>query len=281
MTSPLERKGQEEVLETPLLSVKDLTVSFSSEKPPVVNGVSLTVEAGQRVGLIGESGSGKSVSAMSILRLNDERIVRYGTSSSIRFGNRELLDAPLRDLQKVRGAQISMIFQDPMAVLNPVFRVGHQVRDVLVAHRPEKKARAREIVVDSLDAVGIRDAAKVSNKYPHELSGGMRQRVMIAMAIASSPSLLIADEPTSALDVTVQAAVLDTLGGLADNRGMSVLMITHDMGVVARFCDFVHVMYQGEIVESGAVKDILTSPSHAYTRKLLSSVPRLHGADRA
>lgn len=269
------------MLETPLLSVKDLTVSFSSEKPPVVNGVSLTVEAGQRVGLIGESGSGKSVSAMSILRLNDERIARYGPSSSIRFGNRELLDAPLRDLQKVRGAQISMIFQDPMAVLNPVFRVGHQVRDVLVAHRPEKKARAREIVVDSLDAVGIRDAAKVSNKYPHELSGGMRQRVMIAMAIASSPSLLIADEPTSALDVTVQAAVLDTLGGLADNRGMSVLMITHDMGVVARFCDFVHVMYQGEIVESGAVKDILTSPSHAYTMKLLSSVPRLHGADRA
>lgn len=281
MTSPLERKGQEEVLETPLLSVKDLTVSFSSEKPPVVNGVSLTVEAGQRVGLIGESGSGKSVSAMSILRLNDERIARYGPSSSIRFGNRELLGAPLRDLQKVRGAQISMIFQDPMAVLNPVFRVGHQVRDVLVAHRPEKKARAREIVVDSLDAVGIRDAAKVSKKYPHELSGGMRQRVMIAMAIASSPSLLIADEPTSALDVTVQAAVLDTLGGLADNRGMSVLMITHDMGVVARFCDFVHVMYQGEIVESGVVKDILTSPSHAYTMKLLSSVPRLHGADRA
>tara|TARA_R110002020_G_scaffold458694_1_gene676333 strand:+ start:94294 stop:94824 length:531 start_codon:yes stop_codon:yes gene_type:complete len=170
-----------------------------------------------------------------------------------------------------------MIFQDPMSVLNPVFRVGHQVRDVLIAHRPELRKKARELVIESLDAVGIRNPATVYRQYPHELSGGMRQRVMIAMAIASSPRLLIADEATSALDVTVQAAVLETIGALADDRGMAVLMITHDMGVVARFCDYVYVMYHGEVVESGAAADILTSPQHDYTKKLLASVPRLHG----
>ncbi|GHD76580.1 peptide/nickel transport system ATP-binding protein/oligopeptide transport system ATP-binding protein [Salinibacterium amurskyense] len=260
-----------------LLEIRDLSVRFSASAPPAVRGVSIRVEAGTRVGIIGESGSGKSVTAMSVLRLNDERIAHYGEESSITLDGRELLKAPLSAIQGVRGAQASMIFQDPMSVLNPVFRVGHQVRDVLVAHRPELRKTAKALVIESLDAVGIRNPAAVYRQYPHELSGGMRQRVMIAMAIASSPRLLIADEATSALDVTVQAAVLETIGALADDRGMAVLMITHDMGVVARFCDYVYVMYHGEVVESGAAADILTSPQHDYTKKLLASVPRLHG----
>jgi len=262
--------------EKALLEIHDLSVSFSDAGPPAVRGISLNVMPGQRVGLIGESGSGKSVSAMSVLRLNDEKAVKYGLSSTIKFNGKELLRAPLKDIRRICGAEISMIFQDPMAVLNPVFRVGDQVRDVLVAHQQISRRKASEIAVASLDAVGIRNSNRVVRQYPHELSGGMRQRVMIAMAIASSPDLLIADEPTSALDVTVQVGVLDTLGNLADNRGMAVLMITHDMGVVARFCDYVNVMFQGEIVESGRVTDVLTSPKHAYTAKLLSAVPRLH-----
>jgi len=260
---------------TALLQIRDLTVRFSDSVPPAVRAVSIRVDTGTRVGIIGESGSGKSVTAMSILRLNDERIARYGDESSITLDGEEILKAPISGIERARGAKVSMIFQDPMSVLNPVFRVGHQVRDVLVAHRPEQRKKARAFVVDSLDAVGIRNPAEVYRKYPHELSGGMRQRVMIAMAIASSPKLLIADEATSALDVTVQAAVLETIGTLADDRGMAVLMITHDMGVVARFCDFVYVMYHGQVVESGAAADILTSPQHEYTQKLLASVPRL------
>src|SRR6201995_4566029 len=161
-----------------------------------------------------------------------------------------------------------MIFQDPTTSLNPVIRVGRQISDVLRAHRPEQRREYERIVLESLESVGIRDPARVFRSYPHQLSGGMRQRVMIAMAVASGPRLLIADEPTSALDVTVQAGVLDMLGALADDRGMAVLMITHDMGVVARFCDDVYVMYAGEVVESGLVADVLTVPRHEYTKKL-------------
>jgi ABC-type dipeptide/oligopeptide/nickel transport system ATPase component len=259
----------------PLLSISSLSVVFGSATKPAVADVSLEVAAGSRVGIIGESGSGKSVTAMSILRLNDERAMRYGERSEIRFGDTELIHASEQTLRGIRGSEISMIFQDPMTTLNPVFRVGRQIIDVLLTHRPQPRDQAKQLVLESLEQVGIRDAERVYSQYPHELSGGMRQRIMIAMAIASRPRLLIADEATSALDVTVQAAVLDTMGALADDRGMSVLMITHDMGVIARFCDQVYVMYQGNVVESGSAAQILTQPGHEYTRRLLAAVPRV------
>jgi ABC-type dipeptide/oligopeptide/nickel transport system ATPase component len=260
-----------------LLSIERLSVVFGSAAVPAVNDVSIDVPEGSRVGIIGESGSGKSVTAMSVLRLNDERVMRYGSDSRIRFGGDDILSASEDRLRQLRGGEISMIFQDPMSVLNPVFKVGRQVSDVLITHEPQSRASAKGAVLESLRAVGIRDCERVYRQYPHELSGGMRQRVMIAMAVAAGPRLLIADEVTSALDVTVQAAVLDTLGGLADDRGMSVLMITHDMGVVARFCDVVYVMLRGDVVESGTAEQILTRPNHSYTRRLLDAVPRLHG----
>jgi ABC-type dipeptide/oligopeptide/nickel transport system ATPase component len=260
--------------DTPLLAIERLSVTFGAAAPAVKD-VSIVVEQGKRVGIIGESGSGKSVSAMSILRLNDERKMKYGRDSAIWFNGVNLLAAKRPVVNRVRGAEISMIFQDPTTSLNPVIRVGRQISDVLRAHRPELRSESRKLVLESLSSVGIRDPARVYRNYPHQLSGGMRQRVMIAMAVAAGPQLLIADEPTSALDVTVQAGVLDMLGALADDRGMSVLMITHDMGVVARFCDSVYVMNAGEVVESGAVADILTAPRHEYTKSLLAAVPRV------
>lgn len=258
-----------------LLSIENLRITFAGASAPAVDGVNIAVEAGQRLGIIGESGSGKSVTAMSVLRLNDERIMQYGADSHVWFDGTDMLAADDKTLRRTRGAAISMIFQDPMSVLNPVFRVGRQVLDVLRTHSDLSQAEARTVVLRSFDEVGIRDGERVYDQYPHELSGGMRQRVMIAMAIAASPRLLIADEATSALDVTVQAAVLDTLDRLADERGMAVLMITHDMGVVARFCDVVAVMYRGAVVEQGPTAEILANPRHAYTRELLAAVPRL------
>lgn len=263
---------------TPLLEVENLGVVFGGASTPAVADVSLSVPAGARVGVIGESGSGKSVTAMSILRLNDERAMRYEPSARITFEGTDLLRAGDEHVARIRGAAISMIFQDPMSTLNPVFRVGRQILDVLTTHRPQPRAAARQTVLASLASVGIREPDRVFRSYPHELSGGMRQRVMIAMAIASEPRLLIADEATSALDVTVQAAVLDTIGRLADERGMAVLMITHDMGVVARFCDVVYVMHQGRVVEWGPAAQILTAPGHAYTQRLLAAVPRVRPA---
>jgi ABC-type dipeptide/oligopeptide/nickel transport system ATPase component len=260
---------------TDLLQIRDLRVRFDGAPTDAVAGVTITVPAGRRVGIIGESGSGKSVTAMSVLRLNGEHSMSYGADSQIVFRGTDLLAQPMAHLDRVRGAEISMIFQDPMSTLNPVFRVGAQIVDVLRTHHPQPRAAARTAVIASLSAVGIRDAERVFERYPHELSGGMQQRVMIAMAIASRPALLIADEATSALDVTVQAAVLETLGTLADDLGMSVLMITHDMGVVARFCDDVYVMNGGEVVEHGPVSELLTRPTHPYTQKLLAAVPRV------
>ncbi|HIE61240.1 MAG: nickel import ATP-binding protein NikD [Actinobacteria bacterium] len=258
-----------------LLSIENLHITFAGASAPAVDGVNIQVAPGQRVGIIGESGSGKSVAAMSVLRLNDERIMQYGPDAHVWFDGTDMLAADDKTLGRTRGAAISMIFQDPMSVLNPVFRVGRQVLDVLRTHSDLSPAEARAVVLQSFDEVGIRDGERVYDQYPHELSGGMRQRVMIAMAIAASPRLLIADEATSALDVTVQAAVLDTLDRLAEERGMAVLMITHDMGVVARFCDVVTVMYRGAVVEQGPTAEILTNPRHDYTRGLLAAVPRL------
>lgn len=258
-----------------LLEIRDLRVHFAGASADAVDGVTITVPEGARVGIIGESGSGKSVTAMSVLRLNDERVASYGAGSSILLRGVDLLDQPLDKLDDVRGSQVSMVFQDPMSTLNPVFRVGTQIVDVVRTHYPQSRASAKVAVIETLRTVGIRDAERVFGRYPHELSGGMQQRVMIAMAVSCKPSLLIADEATSALDVTVQAAVLETIGDLADRLGMSVLMITHDMGVVARFCDYVYVMKGGRVVEAGAAKQILLSPQDAYTRQLLAAVPRV------
>jgi ABC-type dipeptide/oligopeptide/nickel transport system ATPase component len=259
-----------------LLSIENLRITFDGSATPAVDGVDIAVETGQRVGVIGESGSGKSITAMSVLRLNDERIMRYGPDSRVLFDGQDMLTADAAMLRNTRGGAVSMIFQDPMSVLNPVFRVGRQVVDVLRTHSALSSTQARDVVLRSFDEVGIRDADRVFDQYPHQLSGGMRQRVMIAMAIAANPRMLIADEATSALDVTVQAAVLDTLDRLTQERGMAVLMITHDMGVVARFCDAVTVMYRGTVVEQGPTAEILTDPRHEYTRRLLAAVPRLH-----
>lgn len=260
---------------TDLLEITDLRVHFAGAPTDAVDGVTITVPEGSRVGIIGESGSGKSVTAMSVLRLNDERVASYGAGSSILFRGTDLLAQPIAALDDVRGSQISMIFQDPMSTLNPVFRIGTQIVDVVRTHYPQSRASAKAAVIETLRTVGIRDAERVFTRYPHELSGGMQQRVMIAMAISCKPSLLIADEATSALDVTVQAAVLETIGDLADRLGMSVLMITHDMGVVARFCDYVYVMKGGVVVENGTAEQILLSPQDPYTQQLLAAVPRV------
>lgn len=258
-----------------VLDIVDLQVKFGESASAAVKGVNLSVARGERVGIIGESGSGKSVTAMSVLRLNNERIMQYGEPSQVIYRDQNILKADEKTLRGLRGSEIGMIFQDPMSVLNPVFKVGAQVLDVLRTHSALSKAEGKVRVIESFGEVGIRDPERVFNQYPHELSGGMRQRVMIAMAIASGPRLLIADEATSALDVTVQAAVLSTLDRLADFMNMSILMITHDMGVVARFCDRVYVMRGGEVVESGDVVKVMESPGHEYTRSLLAAVPRL------
>lgn len=258
-----------------VLDVVDLEITFGENAKPAVTGVNLSIKAGERVGIIGESGSGKSVTAMSILRLNNERVMRYGATSRVLYQGKNLLTADEKTMRSIRGCEISQVFQDPMSVLNPVFKVGTQVLDVLRTHDTHSVSAARAKVISSFEEVGIHDPEHVFSQYPHELSGGMRQRVMIAMAIAASPQLMIADEATSALDVTVQAAVLNTLDQLVESRKMSVLMITHDMGVVARFCERVYVMRAGEVVESGSVTQVLTQPTHNYTRSLLVAVPRL------
>jgi len=260
----------------PLLHIDNLRVSFK-RGGEVVHGIEIVVPRRRRVGVIGESGSGKSVTALSVLRLHDERTMTYGSDSAIKFDGKDLLRASTRELNAVRGAKISMIFQDPMNTLNPVFRVGPAIVDVLRTHDKSLSAgEAERRTKAALDSVGIRNVDVVFQQYPHQLSGGMRQRVMIAMATAARPDLLIADEPTSALDVTVQAAVLDTLDALAQERDLAVLMITHDMGVVARFCDDVYVMYHGDVVEYGPTAQVLNDPRHEYTQRLLSAVPRLH-----
>jgi peptide/nickel transport system ATP-binding protein len=263
----------------PLLAISDLQVTFRSGRhsSQVVHGVSMGVGAGERVGIIGESGSGKTVTALSVLGLHDRRRTSYGESSSIRYADQELLNLPPDRMRKVRGAQIAMVFQDPATSLNPVFTIGKQLMPVLRVHQAMSREAAHEAALAALDAVEIRDPARVLGCYPHELSGGMRQRVLIAMAIACQPKVLIADEPTSALDVTVQATVLDLLSGLVDRSDMSLLLITHDMGVIARLCSYVYVMYAGRVVERGPAEELFRSSRHPYTQALLLSTPRTSG----
>jgi ABC-type dipeptide/oligopeptide/nickel transport system ATPase component len=257
----------------PLLDVQHLTVTFGGLT--AVDDVSFQIAPGETLGLVGESGSGKSVTAFSILRLLQPpgRV----TSGRVLFEGRDLLALPEGEMREVRGARISLIFQEPMTALNPVMRVGDQIAEALTVHGMANRATARERAVELLDAVRIPDAARRARDYPHQLSGGMRQRVMIAIALACRPPLIIADEPTTALDVTIQAQVLDLMRELKTRLNLAVLLITHDFGVVAEMADRVAVMYHGRLVEEGAVRQILRSPVHEYTRSLLAAVPGMAG----
>jgi ABC-type dipeptide/oligopeptide/nickel transport system ATPase component len=254
----------------PLLGVQHLSVTFGGPAP-AVDDVSFEIAPGETLGLVGESGSGKSVTAFSILRLLQPpgRI----TGGRVMFQGRDLLTLGESEMREIRGAGISLIFQEPMTALNPVMRVGDQISEALLVHAKATRAEARARAVELLEAVKIPDAARRVRDYPHQLSGGMRQRVMIAIALACRPPLVIADEPTTALDVTIQAQVLELLRELKARYNLALLLITHDFGVIAEMADRVAVMYKGRLVEEGAVRDVLRQPSHEYTRSLLAAVP--------
>jgi peptide/nickel transport system ATP-binding protein len=261
----------------PLLEIRDLAVSFRTESGAVraLDGVSLDVPRGRTVGLVGESGSGKSVTSLAIMGLLPRPAARID-GGSIKLSGRELTTLGERALREVRGKHIGMIFQEPMTSLNPVFSVGFQIIEALRAHRKMSREEARTRAIGLLERVGIPAARERIDSYPHQLSGGMRQRVMIAIALAGEPELLIADEPTTALDVTIQAQILDLLASLQRDLGMSVLLITHDLGVVAEHVHDVVVMYAGKIVERASTAQLIGEPLHPYTRGLLQSVPSYH-----
>ncbi|SCX75298.1 ABC transporter ATP-binding protein [Desulfoluna spongiiphila] len=261
----------------PILSVRGLTVAFDTEAGAVraVEKVGFELIRGRTLGIVGESGCGKSVTALSIMRLLPRPMARIEAGEVVLDGT-DLLSLSADAMQTVRGASVAMVFQEPMAALNPVHTLFKQVSEPLRIHRPELKKKALEAeVVRLLSDVGIPDAESRLFAYPHQLSGGMRQRVMIAMALALSPSILIADEPTTALDVTVQAQILDLIRHIRTTMGMSVIFITHDLGVIAEQCDDVVVMYAGKVVERSGVKALFSDPKHPYTKGLLASMPRL------
>ena len=257
---------------TPLLDVQHLTVAF--ERPgsalKAVDDLTFSIQPGETLGLVGESGSGKSVTALTILRLLQPP--GKVTAGRVLFEGRDLLQLPESEMRSVRGGRISLIFQEPMTALNPTMRVGDQIGEALTSHGVGKD-QARQRVVELLDAVRIPDAARRARDYPHQLSGGMRQRVMIAIAVACRPPLVIADEPTTALDVTIQAQVLEMLGELKGRFNLALLLITHDFGVIAEMADRVAVMRGGQLVEQGPVRQILRAPAHEYTQRLLRAVP--------
>ena len=264
----------------PLLEVEDLSVQFTGQGQvpfTAVDQVSFHVGPGEVVGLVGESGCGKSVTSLAIMRLLPSRGNRV--TGSVRFHGTELTSLPDARMRDLRGAELAMIFQDPLSSLNPVVPIGVQVAEVIERHRGEKRAVARKQAANMLDKVGIPDPTRRLREYPHQLSGGMRQRALIAMALACEPRLMIADEPTTALDVTIQAQILSLLQELVVNSGTALIMITHDLGVVAGLCDTVNVLYAGRIVERAARHPLFAEPRHPYTGGLLSSIPRLD-ADR-
>lgn len=259
-----------------LLEVKQLKTHFKTEEGliPSVNGVSFTLQAGETLAIVGESGSGKSVTSLSIMGL----VASPGkiAGGEIRFEERDLLKLSKRELRKLRGNDISIIFQEPMTSLNPVFTVGSQIGEVLRRHQGLSKKEARQKSIGMLERVGIPNSGKVVDSFPHQLSGGMRQRVMIAIALACKPKLLIADEPTTALDVTIQAQILDLIESLSKEENTGVILITHDLGVVAEMADRVAVMYAGEIVEEASVFELFERPCHPYTIGLLGSLPNMN-----
>jgi peptide/nickel transport system ATP-binding protein len=259
----------------PLLEVEDLTVDFATEDGVVhaVGGVSLSVAPGRMLGIVGESGSGKSVSMLTVMGLTRADNARI--TGSARLEGRDLLDISNEELRRIRGNEVAMIFQDPLSSLHPFYKVGNQLVEAMRAHRDMPKSEARTRAVELLRMVGIPDPSGRVDAYPHEFSGGMRQRAMIAMALANDPKVLIADEPTTALDVTVQAQILDLIARLQRERDMAVVLITHDLGVVAEHADEIAVMYAGEVVEQAETKVIFDEPEHPYTWGLLQSIPRL------
>jgi oligopeptide transport system ATP-binding protein len=260
----------------PLLEVKDLHTEFRTGAGVVraVDGISYTVEQGETVAIVGESGSGKSVGALSILRLIPDPPGRI-TRGAVLFAGRDLMQLPDAQMREVRGGDIGMVFQEPMTSLNPVLTIGRQITETLEQHRRADHAAAHRRAVELLGLVGIPDAARYLKQYPHQLSGGMRQRVMIAIALACDPKLVIADEPTTALDMTIQAQILELMNGLTRRLNVALIIITHNLGVVARYARRVNVMYAGSIVESGSAAAIYHNPRHPYTMALLHSVPRL------
>lgn len=259
----------------PLLEVNDLHTSFFTPAGEVkaVNGVSFNLDHGKVLGIVGESGSGKSVTAYSIMQILEKtgKIV----SGSVKLDGQELVGCSENDMKKVRGNKISIIFQDPMTSLNPTYTIGHQLMEAILLHTDRNKEQAKERAMEMISLVGINEPAKRMKQYPFELSGGMRQRIMIAMALACEPDILIADEPTTALDVTIQAQILELMQDLQKKLGMAIIMITHDLGVVAQMCDEVIVMYAGSICEQGTADEIFYNPHHEYTKGLMRSIPTL------
>ncbi len=256
-----------------LLEVRDLRTSFFTDAGEVkaVNGISFNLDESKVLGIVGESGSGKSVTAYSIMQIlaSTGRIV----GGSIKFRGRELVGAGEEELKNIRGNRISIIFQDPMTSLNPTYTIGHQLMEAILLHTDRNRKQAWERAVELIKLVNINEPEKRMKQYPHELSGGMRQRIVIAMALACEPDILIADEPTTALDVTIQAGILDLMSSLQRELGMAIIMITHDLGVVAQMCDEVIVMYAGSICEQGTADEIFYNPRHEYTKGLLRSIP--------
>jgi len=263
----------------PILRVRDLSTRFYADFGVVhaVDGVSFDVRSGETLGIVGESGAGKSVLALSILRLVPPpgRVV----SGTVELDGQNLFDLDAEGMRRIRGANMSTVFQNPMTSLNPALRIGWQLDEAFLAHDRGTKAEARDTTIDALHAVGISDAVERAESYPHEYSGGMRQRIVIAMGMINNPQLLIADEPTTALDVTIQAQVMELMRGLIEKHDMALILITHNMGVVANMCDRVLVMYAGEIIEEASIDDLFEDPRHPYTWALLRSLPSIEEVD--
>jgi oligopeptide/dipeptide ABC transporter ATP-binding protein len=257
---------------TALLEIDDLRLTFNTSvgESAVLRGMTMSIEAGTIVGLVGESGCGKSMTARSIMRLLPGNAT---TGGRILFEGKDLLQAGQGQVRKIRGREIAMIFQDPMAALNPMLTIGFQLARIIRLREPAKSSVPRQRAIELLREVGLGDPGALLNRYPHELSGGMQQRALIAMALAGSPKLLIADEPTTALDVTIQAQILALLKQLRESRGITVLLITHDMAVVAQACQTIAVLYAGKVVETGPIQAVLADPKHPYTDALLAAVP--------
>ena len=254
-----------------IIEVKDLKLYFDGDygTTQILNGITFDIHAGETLGIVGESGCGKSQTAMSIMRLNKARL-----EGEINFKGQNMLTLPMKEMRKIRGNEISMIFQDPMTCLNPVFTIGHQLSEVFRLHQGMNKQQAWEASIDALRMVNVAMPEKRVKDYPYQMSGGMRQRVMIAMALACKPQLLIADEPTTALDVTIQAQVLDLMRNLRDETGTAIAFITHDLGVVSEMCDRAIVLYCGEVMEEATTEELFKNPMHPYTEGLLNALPQ-------